>query len=227
MGMTKDDREITMPQNCGVVLKNSRTISKVLAPLPFTDKNGPVIQNVQVNAIFYGTYWSDPHSLSASSLFNDMAYIVSPSSGYMSELSQYRNISYGTKRHHIKYDDQDPPFQFNDKNITNLIEDQLSFGGDIWDPDNPQVVFFVILPVGVTYAPYPNWIGAHYCYKKRHHTRHYAWITNDGTRDYITNIFSHELVEIVTDPEGTGITGVPGTSAPVLVGVKLVIYVRR
>jgi hypothetical protein len=40
---------------------------------------------------------------------------------------------------------------------------------------------------------------------------HIAWVTNNGTLSSVTTIFSHELVESVTDPEGTAVTGVPGT----------------
>jgi hypothetical protein len=36
---------------------------------------------------------------------------------------------------------------------------------------------------------------------------HYAWVTSDGTLDTVTTILSHELVEVVTDPEGSGVTG--------------------
>src|SRR5258708_39082446 len=37
----------------------------------------------------------------------------------------------------------------------------------------------------------------------------YAWVMNDGTLDGITGIFSHELVESCTDPDGNGIQVLP------------------
>ncbi len=38
---------------------------------------------------------------------------------------------------------------------------------------------------------------------------YYVWVTNDGTLDGITAIFSHELVEVCSDPEGTAFSIVP------------------
>ena len=34
---------------------------------------------------------------------------------------------------------------------------------------------------------------------------HLLWVGNDGTLDYVTTVFSHELAEVVTDPTGSGV----------------------
>ena len=38
---------------------------------------------------------------------------------------------------------------------------------------------------------------------------HYAWVTNNGTLDSVTEIFSHELAESCSDPEGNAIQIAP------------------
>src|SRR5262249_46335011 len=43
---------------------------------------------------------------------------------------------------------------------------------------------------------------------------HYGWTINNGPLDTLTTIFSHELIEAVTDPEGTAIQVNPRNSGP-------------
>ncbi|MGC2596620.1 MAG: hypothetical protein WA395_00640 [Nitrososphaeraceae archaeon] len=50
-------------------------------------------------------------------------------------------------------------------------------------------------------------------------------VTNDNTLEGITRIFSHELVEAVTDPEGNDIVGTAGTCSQVGC-VKLLMCVK-
>jgi hypothetical protein len=68
------------------------------------------------------------------------------------------------------------------------------------------------MPKGVSSAS-TGFLGEHFSSSISGYSNqaHIAWVTNNGTLSSVTTIFSHELVESVTDPEGTAVTGVPGT----------------
>jgi hypothetical protein len=67
------------------------------------------------------------------------------------------------------------------------------------------------MPPGVKSAD-TSFIGEHSCASNDNSAKmHFAWLTNNGHIDFITQIFSHELVESCTDPEGDGFLGNPGT----------------
>jgi hypothetical protein len=48
-------------------------------------------------------------------------------------------------------------------------------------------------------------------YRRDGHRVHYAWITDSEVLDGATQTTTHEIVESVTDPEGSAILGSPGT----------------
>jgi len=56
----------------------------------------------------------------------------------------------------------------------------------------------------------PDNVGNHTLLKEPFHMR-YAWVSNNGTLDYVTIVYSHEIVEACTDLEGSAIQGAPGT----------------
>jgi hypothetical protein len=70
-------------------------------------------------------------------------------------------------------------------------------------------VYGVVMPTGITPEGTRR---AEHSYSPRYGQRiHYAWFTNVGDLDGITELVAHELVESATDPEGSGILGVKGT----------------
>jgi hypothetical protein len=78
------------------------------------------------------------------------------------------------------------------------------------DADN-QNLYLVIMPQGVSNQN-SGFVGEHtYYVDPAGRNVHFGWITNGGTLNGVTSILSHELVESVTDPEGSVITGVAGT----------------
>ncbi len=102
-----------------------------------------------------------------------------------------------------------PPNPFNDTDVQNLITGCINAGA-LPDPgSNNQLLYMVIVPPGI--AAGGSFIGEHSYYTRNGVNVHYAWVTNNGTLNYLTPILSHELVESVTDPEGSAITGDPGS----------------
>jgi hypothetical protein len=183
----------------------------------FVDNGGPVIANAQVQLIFWGTAWAGSPTPSAASVTNGVSEILS--SSYLTALRQYRNISPATLRGTTLAAGSDPPNPFQDSDVSGLINGLIQ-AGTIPEPDEaPGIFYCVILPPGVSSAG-GAFIGEHtfftftefdFPFDFDNDNAHFAWITNDGTLDSITTIFSHELVEACTDPEGSAVLGTAGT----------------
>jgi len=104
----------------------------------------------------------------------------------------------------------DPPNHFSKSNVAIMIFNLINSGA-IPDPaSNNQLLYCVIMPPGVKFAD-ESMIGNHTYFKHGNQKVHFAWVSNGGTLASITQIFSHELVEACTDPEGTAILGTDGT----------------
>ena len=183
----------------------------------FVDNGGPVLANAQVQLIFWGAAWAGSPTPSASVVTHAVAEILA--SSYLTALRQYRNISGATLRGTTLVTASNPPNPFQDSDISTLITNLIE-AGTIPEPDEvPGIFYCVILPVGVNQTG-GAFIGEHtfftytdydFLFDFDNDTAHFAWITNNGTLDSITTIFSHELVETCSDPEGSAILGVAGT----------------
>jgi hypothetical protein len=123
----------------------------------------------------------------------------------------------------------DPPPQFTYSDVYELLLVLIGRGelpSEKLKADGAAL--FVFLPPGVIYENGDGADGSHngdsfFCYRDNPGRRFpIAWVTcnfhhdllakatNDETKDSLTTIFSHELVEMVTDPFGEGVTGVEG-----------------
>ena len=118
----------------------------------------------------------------------------------MSALAQYRNVGSGTLYGTMLVTTSEPPKTFSSDDVSNLLKDLIDMQ-TVPGPNNvDQLLYYVIMPVGVS-SDQSNVIGEHFnpgedilC----------AWVMNDGTLDSVTTIFSHELVEACTNPNGDG-----------------------
>ena len=68
----------------------------------------------------------------------------------------------------------------------------------------------VTIPPGVDSGEGDDLVGEHNFYRRGGHRVHYAWTTDSEVLDGATQTITHEIVETVTDPEGTAILGTPG-----------------
>ena len=178
----------------------------------FTDHGGPVIANAHLLLIFWGTAWTTV----TPSIGNVTDAVVNILTGpYMNSLSQYRNISHGTLfgttvvTTAIDGSPANPPNPFSDGDISGLISGLCNAGRLPSPATDSQLFYCVILPPGVNSGG--GFIGEHTYFSLAGVNCHFAWVMNNGTLDYVTTVFSHELVETVTDPEGSAILGDPGT----------------
>jgi hypothetical protein len=182
------------------------------AGINFTDHGGPVIPNAHLQFIFWGAAWTTG-TPSIGQVTDAVVNIIT--GPYMDLLSQYRNIGHATLfgttlvSSAVGGSPANPPSPFNDGDISGLISN-LCQAGRLPSPATDSELFYcVILPPGVNSGG--GFIGEHTYFSLDGVNCHFAWVMNNGTLDYVTTVFSHELVETVTDPEGSAILGDPGS----------------
>jgi len=190
----------------------------------FKDGGGPVITNVHVVPIFWGSEWNDNNNPNPSVLqvYAALASIVS--GPYMTGLAQYRGVGKGQiwLASGTRASSSEPPNPFTDSNISNLVASEINAGSVPSPTDLPgnQYLYTVFLPPGVKAQ---NGAGGEHTYFTLNGNRvHFAWCTHGSGLDSISNIFSHELAEACSDPEGSGFTfsslGDPGYSGWIEIG---------
>jgi hypothetical protein len=189
---------------------------------------GPVIPVVKVYLVFWGTAWlATPRPVPYSAdIINAVSSILN--SPYLSKVDQYDNrLHYGhpSQRGSLagttivstvvgpsaSQSPADPPNPFQNTAVTGLVTNLIANRTLPSPDDEPNALYVVVMPKGVSSTT--GFGGYHYTSSipGNSNQAHIAWVTNSGTLSAVTTIFSHELVESVTDPEGTAVTGVPGT----------------
>jgi hypothetical protein len=176
------------------------------------------LTNVHIQLIFWGAWWNgNPLAGQVTTAIGNL--LAGP---YMSYLKQY-GVSRGRIRGTTFANDSEPgSFAANAIRdfILNLIDnDRLPEPDEDW-----PIVYAVIMPANSSFqgekppdpvVPVPpgtvsqvlgfnstvTWsdydVG-----DVDNDPAYYFWTGNDGTLDYITTVFSHELVELATDPNG-------------------------
>jgi hypothetical protein len=190
---------------------------------------GPVIPAVKVYLIFWGTAWlATPRPVPyTADIINAVSTILY--SPYLSKVDQYDvRLHYGHPSRRGKLagttivsspvgpsgsqSPADPPYLFQDSDVARLVGNLIANRTLPSPDDEPSALYVVIMPKNV---PGVNmFAGGHFTSSVSGNSNqaHIAWLINfDGTLSSVTTVFSHVLVESVTDPEGTAVTGVPGT----------------
>jgi hypothetical protein len=184
----------------------------------FTDKGGVILTNVNLQLIFWGSAWSRGRPTPSDTQIEN-AVINILNGTYMSALSQYRGIGKGTYRDKVMVT-EDPPNPFSNHDVKDFVNRLITNRTVPKPSEDRQILYCVIVPVGVKNSDPSGFIGEHDSFQyidvglggtATNTQAHFAWLTNNGTLDYVTKIFSHELVESCTDPEGSAILGVDGT----------------
>lgn len=175
----------------------------------FSDHGGPVIPQVHLFLIFWGTAWSTTGTKPSTGEVTD-AVINILTGPYMSSLHQYRSVDSGSLEGTVLVSSEvgnspaSPPHNFANSDIEALLTNLISHGR-LPDPSSDgDLLYMVMLPTG---ASQPGLLGEHTYYSHSGTNLHYGWVANGGSLDSVTWVFSHELVESVTDPEGSAITG--------------------
>jgi hypothetical protein len=175
----------------------------------FSDHGGAIIPHVHLYLIFWGTAWNSPGAVPTMGQVTD-AVVNILTGPYMNSLSQYRGIGSGYLEgaalvsNAVGSSPASPPANFSNSDIETLLTNLIS-AGRLPDPStDSELLYMVMLAPG---ASQPGLLGEHTYYSHNGTNLHYGWVANGGSLSSVTWVFSHELVESVTDPEGSAITG--------------------
>jgi hypothetical protein len=193
------------------------------SPVPiniFVAGPGKPLINPHVSLIFWGGWWAG-NPLANQVVTSVEALLAGPYMSYLAQYGVHRGDVHGT----TYVVDREPGLAFTDADVGTLVTDLL---GDDQLPepdDNWPNIYAVILPANSAYAglaPYDKvvpvpagkvstiwginsrvtWSDTDLPFDSDNDPAYYLWVGNDGTLDYIVSAFSHELVEIATDPSG-------------------------
>jgi hypothetical protein len=127
----------------------------------------------------------------------------------MSGLGQY-GVAGGSLKGSWIVTGREPNNPFSNDDVHSLISDLID-QGSFPEPDDPggRNLYMFVRPANVR-PNTPNITGLHtydtdYDFPFDIDKAWFGWVTHNGTIDSLTTIFSHELVEACTDPEGDGV----------------------
>src|SRR5262249_49373047 len=130
------------------------------------------------------------------------------------------NLGGGSRVGTVFVTDSSPSSSFTNGDVDNLLQNKIDDGTIPLEPDDDsQLLYFVVTQPG---SSSPGLLGGHsadtlsdydFPFDFDNDTFHYGWTVNDGTLDTVTNTFSHELAEAVSDPEGSAIQVNPRNSS--------------
>ncbi len=135
----------------------------------------------------------------------------------MSKHSQYHAIGNGAMPGNLVIDPTDFPNPFSTDDVAQCVLRLIATGKVSKPEDDQQILYCVFLPVGVNFSQ-PNINSIHsFIYHASYGIPldvdldkvFFAWVMNDGTLDSVTTIFSHELVETCSNPDGNGFQVTP------------------
>jgi hypothetical protein len=198
----------------GVLLKYAPTVPQT----NLTNHEGAIAPGAPIQLIFWGDWWNGPGQPLRTSLeAAAQAILTGP---YTSALDQY-GISPPSYRG--SYGAGGSPTRFGWSDVQKLVQGLID--ADVFpepDEEGGRNGYFVMLPAGSQDTSLQPECGAHGQYVDRGLLGidpDHAWIAfiNYGTLDAMTSCFSHELVELLTDPEQSAwyVENVPRNSSEI------------
>ena len=163
----------------------------------------------RVYPIYWGRYWAPDRVASPTPDEITHALRTVLAGSYLAGLAQYRDIGAAVLHGSHVITTSDPRSQFTDRDIEAFLN-ALFDAGVLPAPDE-QAVYVVTIPPGIYSGDGDDLAGEHNYYQRDGHKIHYAWITDSDVLEGATQTTTHEIVETLTDPEGTAILGTPGT----------------
>jgi len=179
------------------------------ASIRFVDHGGRVLSAAHVYLIYWGRYWAPDRVASPTPDQITHALRTVLAGSYLSALTQYRNIGPAVIGGSHVITTTDPPSRFTDRNIEAFLN--TLFDAEVLPAPDDQAIYVVTIPPGIYTGEGDDLVGEHNYYRRDGHRIHYAWTTDSEVLEGATQTTTHEIVETVTDPEGTAILGTPGT----------------
>ncbi len=181
--------------------------------LTVSDNNGPVLSNAQVRLIFWGNGWNSgvgpalrTQVQTAVDTLNASTYFYSPLPG--ADLSQYRAGSQSRPTRVASFTDtyNSPGTTFTSNDVFTMLQHEFGM--------TPNYYYYVIPDPNST----PTGCGCtaeHTYWFQGSNREYYGFSRNLATPslDDLTVLYSHEMAESITDPDGTALQVNPrGTS---------------
>ncbi len=178
----------------------------------FLDHGGPVLHTAQIYLLYWGSHWPATGIYFPTPTQITAAFQTVLAGPYLSGLAQYRGIQPPVLRGSTIVTTSNPHNGFDEHDVANFLNTQLD-AGLVPGPDaDNQTLYIVVLPVGISAGGHLyQFDGEHYYYQRHGQRIHIVWAADSGSLDGATRIMTHELVESITDPEGTAILGASPT----------------
>jgi len=200
---------IALALSTGVVASVIVEAPPASASIRFVDHDGRVLSAAHVYLIYWGRYWAPDRVASPTPDQITHALRTVLAGSYLSALTQYRNIGPAVIGGSHVITTTDPPSRFTDRNIEAFLN--TLFDAEVLPAPDDQAIYVVTIPPGIYTGEGDDLVGEHNYYRRDGHRIHYAWTTDSEILEGATQTTTHEIVETVTDPEGTAILGTPGT----------------
>jgi hypothetical protein len=200
---------IALALSTGVVASVIVEAPPASASTRFVDHGGRVLSAAHVYLIYWGRYWAPDRVASPTPDQITHALRTVLAGSYLSALTQYRNIGPAVIGGSHVITTTDPPSRFTDEDIEAFLN--TLFDAEVLPAPDDQAIYVVTIPPGIYSGEGDDLVGEHNYYRRDGHRIHYAWTTDSEVLEGATQTTTHEIVETVTDPEGTAILGTPGT----------------
>jgi hypothetical protein len=176
----------------------------------FVDHGGPVLHTAQVHLVYWGSTWIASGTSHPTPDQITAAFRTLTAGPYLGGRAQYGDIRPAVVRGSTVITSSDPPAAFTDEQVGDFLNRQIDAGVlPEPDPDN-QTLYIVVLPASAHAAGDSHFVGEHNYYTRHGQRIRFAWTADSASLFTATRIISHELVEAITDPEGSAILGVTG-----------------
>jgi hypothetical protein len=177
----------------------------------FIDRGGPVLNKADVYLLYWGNTWTTSGTSYPTPDQITTAITTLLGGPYLSGLAQYRGIKPAALRGSTVITSSDPPPAFTDEQVGDFLDTQLDAGLVPETDRDHQALYIVVLPVGAYPAGDSHFVGAHTYYERHGQRIAFAWTADSASLATATQTITHELVESITDPEGSAVLGVAGT----------------
>src|SRR5258708_1121617 len=175
-------------------------------------QGGPLLTNVCVVTLFWGTFWQDPQRADLVQYINNFfdTILTSP---LMDQLSEYNvnsyTIGYGKRIGTLMHSSSSPIQQTTDQDIQQFLQ-QVIAAKEV-PPATPNTLYFIYTPTGVTiqqngsascstFCGYHQTINNQIFYPVLPYPDCKGCVGNLTVYEAFTTTSSHELCEAITDP---------------------------
>jgi hypothetical protein len=172
----------------------------------YSNAGGPVLTDAHVELVFWGPGWSASPALH-DALDHDVDVLLA--GPYLGGLKQYIGPATGKKVGSIIITSSTPPGVLTLGVPGEMLKTYIG-NKTLPDPASDPKLLYMVIPQPGTFGDGTGLEGAHSYAGSPFpgDTKfHYGWTINPApaSADFVTSVFSHELVESMTDPEGTAV----------------------